>query len=105
LHICQQHARSAEREARGLVRMIGADGDAESPNALDGLVAEERRRGVHRALVRLRAEDRELLRLLYFQDLEPEEVARQLGLTPGALRVRKHRALQRLAELVGDRDV
>lgn len=103
-HICQQHHRSTVREVRGLSRLAVAEPDTESPDALAGLIAGERRRTVHRALLRLSADDREILRLLYFQEIEPETIARQWNLTPGALRVRKHRALKRLAELLDDRD-
>lgn len=99
-HICQQHHRSAERETRGLLR-LAADQQAEyAPDPLAEIIAEERCRLVHRALSRLRGDDRELLRQLYFADLAPEAVAARLDLTAGALRVRKHRALHRLAELL-----
>ena len=103
LHICLQHHRSSDREARALSR-VSASTDAVSPDALAGLISEERRTALHRGLGRMKDEDRELLRQLYFHDRQPDEVARTLGLTPGALRVRKHRALQRLAELLGGMD-
>lgn len=103
-HICQQQHRSADREVRGLSRLAVAEADAESPDPLAGLIAGERRLTVHRALLQLSADDREILRLLYFQEMEPETIARQWNLTPGALRVRKHRALKRLSELLDDRD-
>jgi len=101
LHICLQQHRSKEREDRALVRLAGAPDAAAPGDALASLINEERRAALHRGLLGLRHEDRELLRMLYFQDQEPEAIARRLGLTTGALRVRKHRALQRLAELVG----
>jgi RNA polymerase sigma factor (sigma-70 family) len=41
-------------------------------------------------------EDRELLRLAFVQDFEREAIARRLGISAGAARVRLHRALQRL---------
>lgn len=105
-HVCQQHHRSAEREARSLVRLADADADSasERPDQLSGIIAEERCRLVHRALVRLRDEDRDLLRQLYFVDLSPEALAARLGVTAGALRVRKHRALQRLGERIAELD-
>ena len=35
--------------------------------------------------------------MIYVRELDPAEAASLLGITPGALRVRKHRALARLA--------
>jgi RNA polymerase sigma-70 factor (ECF subfamily) len=102
-HLCQQHHRSADREARSLLR-LAAEGESPAPDPLDGLIAEERQRAVRRALDRLRTEDRELLRLVYFQEVEPDAIALDWGITPGAFRVRKHRALQRLAQLVHEAD-
>jgi RNA polymerase sigma-70 factor (ECF subfamily) len=100
LHICQQHHRSAGREERALGKLSAVDAPL-PPDALSQLISRERRGEVHRALMRLRPEDRDLLQQMYYQDLEPDEIAQRLGLSAGALRVRKHRALQRLAELVG----
>jgi len=45
-----------------------------------------------------------LLRLIFFDQLDTPDIARRLGVTPGAFRVRKHRALRRLAVLLGDPD-
>ncbi len=42
------------------------------------------------------AEDRHILRLAYVYEFERESLALQLGITPGAARVRLHRALARL---------
>ena len=103
LHICHQQLRSSNREARSLARMATERGD-EAPDALAGLIAKERSGAVRRALARLARDDRELLRQCFFQELKPEEIAVRWGLTPGALRVRKHRALHRLAQLVHDVD-
>jgi DNA-directed RNA polymerase specialized sigma24 family protein len=38
--------------------------------------------------------------MLYYEQLESAEAAQRLGITAGALRVRKHRALERLAARV-----
>ena len=101
LNICHQQLRSADREARSTER-LAAEREPEPPSALTGLISKERAESVHRALARLAPDDRELLRQIYFQELEPEVIAQQWGLTSGALRVRKHRALQRLAHFVDD---
>jgi RNA polymerase sigma-70 factor (ECF subfamily) len=64
-------------------------------------VSEERRRRVRTALETLSPEDRDLLRAVYFAQVDMAELAAKLGLSPGALRVRKHRAVQRLAAALG----
>ncbi len=102
LYVCLHHGRSAGREARALDRFArGAEGAA-GDDALFRLITAERRAAVRLALERLNADDRNLLRLLYFQQVEPAEIARLLAVTPETLRVRKHRALRRLAEALGE---
>lgn len=99
-HICMQRARSKRRERVAMER-IGRTGESTAlPDALKRLITEEERAEVRRALDQIDEKDRHLLRLLYFDQADPAEVARQLGVTPGALRVRKHRALARLAEVL-----
>ena len=101
-NVILQHHRGAGREVRALQRMhSGAEASVEA-DALTLLISEERRRAVRVALDRLDHEDRELLELLYQQQVDPAQLVRQLGVTPGALRVRKHRALQRLADLMSE---
>lgn len=61
---------------------------------------------VTRLLVRshlelLPAREREVLRLLYFGDLDVAEAARVIGITPGAVRTTKVRALARLRDALG----
>lgn len=51
---------------------------------------------LRRSIARLDAIDREVLTLTLDEGLEPEEIARQTGLTQEAVRQRKCRALQRL---------
>jgi RNA polymerase sigma-70 factor (ECF subfamily) len=102
-HVVLQQHRGAGREARALQRMhSGAEDEGRPADSLAHLITEERRRAVRAALERLDEEDRQLLVLLYQEQAEPPHVARSLGVTMGALRVRKHRALKRLAELLGD---
>jgi RNA polymerase sigma-70 factor (ECF subfamily) len=100
-HICLQHFRSAEREGRALLRLSG-DPPEQGPHPLTALITEERRIEVRNALARLKPEDRELLRLVYFEGVETETIAQRLGVSPGALRVRKHRVLARLAVLLSE---
>lgn len=100
-HICLQQRRSLGREARALHRLGRDDPErVASTDALAALVTEERRQTVRRALAQLDRDDRALLHLVYYEQSETDEIARRLALTPGAVRVRKHRALRRLSELL-----
>jgi len=51
---------------------------------------------VHEALARLRPDDREILTLSAWDDLDNGEIAAVLGYTPAAVAVRLHRARRRL---------
>lgn len=92
-HVCLHEARSARRRDRALRRRGQR---RPKGNALDDAVIRERREVVARALKELREGDRELLRMLFYEGLTTAEAAERLGVTSGALRVRKHRALKRL---------
>jgi RNA polymerase sigma-70 factor (ECF subfamily) len=102
-HICQQHARTAGREARALARLgQGAPAEPRWPDALTALITAEQRFTVRRALRRMTPEEQALLAGFYYEQLQAEDLARRLGTTAGAVRVRKHRALKRLAELLAE---
>jgi DNA-directed RNA polymerase specialized sigma24 family protein len=47
--------------------------------------------------------DQEVLRLVAWDDLTPDQASRVLGCSPGAFRVRLHRARQRLADELAKR--
>jgi RNA polymerase sigma-70 factor (ECF subfamily) len=57
---------------------------------------------VRRALRLLSAADAEVLRLAYWEDLPPADLAFVLGCTTGAARVRLHRARRHLQEVLAD---
>jgi RNA polymerase sigma factor (sigma-70 family) len=103
-NICLHHGRSAHRET-GALRRFGSSQSfvtGEEADPLSALIDRNRREQVRRALEAMRPEDRELLRMLYVDALDTAEVAARLGIDSGALRVRKHRALQRLAGILGN---
>ena len=103
LHVCQQSLRKRYRERRALEGYARSSTDEDGvAHALTDLIDEERRRVVRAALQSLGLDDRELLEQLYTRDADPEQVAGQLGISSGALRVRKHRALQRLSAALGE---
>ncbi len=58
---------------------------------------------LHAALARLSADDRELLRLIAWEQLSHAEIAEVLGCSPNAVAIRAHRARKRLAGYLGDR--
>jgi RNA polymerase sigma factor (sigma-70 family) len=102
-HICQQRHRSSGRERSALERLHAGDAPRAGAAGADPLVAlvrAERRATVRAALDRLGASDRALLRTLYYDDATTESAAQALAITPVALRVRKHRALRRLSQLL-----
>jgi RNA polymerase sigma factor (sigma-70 family) len=70
---------------------------------LRSLIADERRRDVGQAFRSLRDGDQKVLRLVYLDRLNVDQIAARLGSTAGAVRVRKHRALRRLADYVAPR--
>jgi RNA polymerase sigma-70 factor (ECF subfamily) len=100
-HVCMHAHRAAGREAQAMRRLgdPSSSGDLQ-PDALTSLVSEERRARVRAALDSLARDDRDLLRALYFDQLDTSELSARLGVSQGALRVRKHRALQRLADVL-----
>ncbi|HYS53343.1 MAG TPA: sigma-70 family RNA polymerase sigma factor [Thermoanaerobaculia bacterium] len=103
-NICLHYGRSARREEGALLRfragMQSSSGEESDP--LIALVDEARREGVRSAIEHMPPDDRDLLRMLYIDGLESSDIARRLGVDPGTLRVRKHRALKRLSELIGN---
>jgi RNA polymerase sigma factor (sigma-70 family) len=57
---------------------------------------------VRRAVGHLKAVDRELVRLRYFEDLPHAEVAEHMGMTEATVRVRLHRLRRSLERELGD---
>jgi RNA polymerase sigma factor (sigma-70 family) len=101
-NICLQRHRSAGREARALERLGGAETHgASAPHALDSLIAAEDIQQVRQALNRLDPQERDVLLWSYRDGLDAAEIGERLGITPGAVRVRRHRALSRLAGQLG----
>ena len=103
-NICLHHGRSAHRET-GALRRFGSSQPlvtGEEADPLFALIDRSRREQVRAALEAMRPEDRDLLRMLYVDALDTAEVAQRLGIDSGALRVRKHRALQRLSGILGN---
>jgi RNA polymerase sigma factor (sigma-70 family) len=67
-----------------------------TPDALSTLISSAEQAAVHAALARLSPEDRELMRLAFFDGLTPGDIAHRLGEPAERIRKRKSRALERL---------
>ena len=93
-NVCLDHLAGSER-ARALSSRVAAEPTAttESPDP-DDLLA------LRQALGRLRSEAREILILRRFHDLSYREIGEIVGVSEGAARVRAHRALADLRQLV-----
>ena len=68
------------------------------PDGLDTLEQEEREAQLHRSLAKLSEEQRELLILTRFQHMKYEEVAAIMDTTVANIKVKVHRAIQKLRE-------
>lgn len=87
--------RGAERQVRLADRLLGERGagyDGHQPPEPDPVL--------HDALGDLEVDDRELVRLWAWEELQPREIAVVLGITPNAASIRLHRARKRLADAV-----
>ena len=75
---------------------------APGTNASTRMIREETLRKATEALAKLSAPDREVLVLRHLEHLSTREIAAVLGISEGAVKVRRFRALQRLRALLGD---
>jgi RNA polymerase sigma factor (sigma-70 family) len=91
-NVLRHHRRDLRRRAQE--RPVDPADGAFAPE--DEVEAGERRDALRKALAQLDSTDREVL-------LTPREIARRLGLSAEVVRQRKHRALQRIADLVAGR--
>jgi RNA polymerase sigma-70 factor (ECF subfamily) len=102
-NVCRQRQRSAMREGRAFDRLRGWRAHTDSGvDPLADMMCDCEQAAVRAALGHLADDDRELLRMSYYHALDTAEVARRLGATPGAVRVRRYRALHRLRALLQD---
>jgi len=103
VHLCMHRGRSAAREKRALERFHPASGEESDSEAhpLETLISAERQAQVREALARLDPEERQVLEWTYREELPSEAIGRKLGVATGAVRMRRHRAIRRLAALLG----
>lgn len=99
-NLAHNRRRSIGRYLAAIERLFRADPEAGVPDAGRGLEQQEEARHLWRAIGRLRAADQEVIYLRYFLDLNVEETAAALGVRPGTVKSRLHRALARLQTVV-----
>lgn len=104
---CRNHVRSWRRKLRwlGFPSDELADVAAGGAGQLDEVLAQERQRGVRRALARLPAVAREVLLLRFEQDLAYAEIAQITGSAEGTVRSQVFHALRKLERLLEEVDV
>jgi RNA polymerase sigma factor (sigma-70 family) len=99
----REQGKQAAREAV-LDERLGDPTADEEREALDDRLSVDAAR-LHRALAKISGTDRELLELIFWDDLGPAELAERLGVAKGTIAVRKHRAMERLTEAFFSPDV
>jgi RNA polymerase sigma-70 factor (ECF subfamily) len=92
------HFRERSREPR----MEEVSPELTAPRIEDRLEAKERMEILRKALRRLSADEREILRLTTIDRLAPDQIAARLNLAPEAVRKRKSRALKKLADVIAN---
>lgn len=96
-HVIADIIRAKPREVS--LDALTPDSEAQAgPDPLVALCEESERVRVQEALAQLAPNDRDVLRLSFFEGLSPTEIARRLGTPPERIRQRKLRALARLRE-------
>lgn len=101
-NICMHRGRSAKRERGALLRFSSGAADSLDEDPVREMVSRERIAALREAMGALEPSERELLNLLYVEALDTLTIAARLEIDSGALRVRKHRLLRKLSELVGN---
>lgn len=103
--IASRRISDQQRGGRRLWRLINRAGKYEQrimPDPLSSIVSGIDAARVRAAVAKLPAADREIVILRYSAELSTRTIANIVGLTDGAVRVRLHRARQRLATELED---
>jgi RNA polymerase sigma-70 factor (ECF subfamily) len=103
LRLCIHRGRSAGRERKALQRLGPTSETSTDDGPLRHLISGEDRSRLLAALGTLSPDDRSLLELTYRDELDSAEIGRRLGLSAGAVCVRRHRAIRKLARLLAVR--
>ena len=93
----RRHGRTVRREGTALETAIEPGA---SPVALTGLIADERSRGLWRAVAALPSGERTAVILYYRDEMAVSDIARALGVTTGTIKTLLFRARRHLRERV-----
>jgi RNA polymerase sigma-70 factor (ECF subfamily) len=101
-HTYRRERRHSVLASRGEVEGMGVPETTPDPETswLAGELADERARSVRSAIDQLPKSQRDVVTLHKLRGLGMSEIADRLGVRPGALRVRAHRAYKALARLL-----
>ena len=95
-YVCLEHLRRQRRAARHAARTSTARTDDMGPETV--LLRMEQHRSYVCAFATLSGEERELLSMIFIRDLSYRQVAAQLDIAEGAVRVRVHRCRLKLRD-------
>jgi len=102
-NVLQEHYRAQGRN------LSTEDTDPDPPDKILNLeklaIDEEVYESVREAVKSLAPRERDLIRKIFFQELEKDEVCSQLGVSRDYLRVLLHRAIEHLREVLEDKDL
>ena len=102
-NVLQEHYRAQGRN------LSTEDTEADPPDKILNLeklvIAEEVNEQVREAVKSLAPRERDLIRKVFFEEMEKEEVCDQLGVSRDYLRVLLHRAIEHLREVLEDKDL
>lgn len=92
------HRRGEHRRDALSDRLMAERADTVAFGSVPGLASGDHDQELESALADLAADDREILRLWAWEQLQPKEIAVVLDISPNAAAIRVHRAKQRLSE-------
>lgn len=102
-HVLSEHFRSGRRteplEDQPAERFVARD-----PDALSLVISDDTRRTVRNVLQKLSERDRAILRGLFLEDREKDDLCREIGVTRDYIRVLLHRAKQSFREAYAQGD-
>ncbi|MBN1219789.1 MAG: sigma-70 family RNA polymerase sigma factor [Anaerolineae bacterium] len=99
-NVARNKYRSVSRYLAALGRWWQADSNSTRPTPQDEHFQQWEAQTMRRAIRRLRMSDQEIIYLRYFLELSVTETAEAVGIAPGTVKSRLHRALARLHQVV-----
>lgn len=99
--IALERARRTRREGRWVLRLVPDDVvDASAEGAEDRLVRTETSRALVEAMARLSPRQREVLHLVFYQDMTIKEASQVMGVSLGSARTHYQRGKERLRTIL-----